>query len=105
MINHTNDLAFDTDVLQAEQPVLVDFWADWCGPCLQIAPVLEEISKEYGDRLQIMKLNIDENTIVADQFGVRGIPTLLLFKDGELIGTQVGAGTKTRLVEFLESHI
>lgn len=99
------DATFQTDVLEADLPVLVDYWAEWCGPCKMIAPVLETLAGEYADRLRIGKLNIDENPDTPSQFGVRGIPTLMLFKHGEAVATQVGALSKSQLTAFIDSHL
>ncbi len=104
-IQATTDATFEEDVLKATVPVLVDFWAEWCGPCKMIAPVLDEIARDYKDRLQIVKVNVDENNDTPAKFNIRGIPTLLLFKDGALAATKVGAANKSQLVEFLDSHI
>ena len=101
MPKNINDDSFDADVLNSETPVLVDFWAEWCGPCKQIAPALEEISGELGDKLTIAKLNIDENPSSPSKYGVRGIPTLILFKDGEVVATKVGALPKSKITEWL----
>jgi len=102
MAKNINDDSFDTEVLGSDTPVLVDFWAEWCGPCKQIAPALEEISEELGDKLIIAKLNIDENPSSPSKFGVRGIPTLILFKDGEVVATKVGALPKSKITEWLD---
>lgn len=104
-IKTISDDSFEADVLGADGPVLVDYWAEWCGPCKMIAPVLEEIASEYGDRLTVAKLNIDENPNTPPKYGIRGIPTLMLFKDGEVAGTKVGAVSKTQLSEFIDSSI
>jgi thioredoxin 1 len=87
------------------KPVLVDYWAEWCGPCKMIAPILDDVSKEYGERLQVTKMNVDENTQVPAKFGIRGIPTLMLFKDGQLAATKVGALSKAQLTAFLDQHL
>ncbi len=100
-----SDSSFESDVIKAETPVLVDFWAEWCGPCKQIGPALEEIAVEYADRLTIAKVNIDENPEIPTRFGVRGIPTLMLFKDGQVAATKVGAAAKGKLVEWIDSVI
>ncbi|MFI4938625.1 MAG: thioredoxin TrxA [Candidatus Berkiellales bacterium] len=101
----TTDDSFEKDVMGAELPVLVDFWAEWCGPCKMIAPVLDEIAQLYQGRLKVAKLNIDENSATPQKFGVRGIPTLMLFKNGELESTKVGAISKSQLTAFLDSHL
>jgi thioredoxin 1 len=105
LIQHTSDAAFDSDVLQADRPVLVDYWAEWCGPCKMIAPILDEVSKDYDGRLKIAKMNVDENRDTPAKFGIRGIPTLMLFKDGQLAATKVGALSKAQLTAFLDSHL
>ena len=105
LIKHTSDASFDTDVLKSDKPVLVDYWAEWCGPCKMIAPILDEVSKDYDGRLKIAKMNVDENRDVPAKFGIRGIPTLMLFKDGQLAGTLVGAHPKAKFTAFLDSHL
>lgn len=100
-----SDDSFDTEVLSASGPVLVDYWAEWCGPCKMIAPVLEELADDYDGQVTVAKLNIDENPDTPPKYGVRGIPTLMLFKGGEVAGTQVGAVSKTQLTEFIDQHI
>ena len=105
LIKHTSDASFDADVLKADKPVLVDYWAEWCGPCKMIAPILDEVSKDYDGRLQIAKMNVDENRDVPAKFGIRGIPTLMLFKDGQLAATKVGALSKAQLTSFLDTHL
>jgi len=102
---HVTDSEFNETVLQATGPVLVDYWAEWCGPCKMIAPVLDAIAEEYKGRLTVVKLNIDDNPQAPQHYGVRGIPTLMLFKDGDVEATKVGALTKSELVKFLESNI
>ena len=100
----TND-NFTAEVLQSEQPVLLDFWAPWCGPCKMIAPVLDEVAADFAGRLKVVKINIDENEQTPAQFGVRGIPTLMVFKNGENVATKVGALAKSQLVAFVEASI
>ena len=100
-----SDDSFEADVINAGEPVLVDFWAEWCGPCKQIGPSLEEIAVEMGDRVTVAKLNIDDNPMTPSKFGVRGIPTLILFKNGEVAATKVGAAPKSKLVEWLEASL
>ena len=100
-----SDASFDEDVVNASGPVLVDFWAEWCGPCKMIAPILSEVATEYEGKVTIGKLNIDENSATPPKFGIRGIPTLLLFKDGKVAATKVGALSKSQLVEFLDANI
>jgi len=104
-IVHVSDASFDEDVLKSTTPVLVDFWAEWCGPCKMIAPILEDIAAEYGDKIKIAKLNIDENSATPPQFGIRGIPTLILFKNGQAEATKVGALSKSQLAAFLDSSL
>ena len=102
-IVYLSDESFESDVLQSDQPVLVDYWAEWCGPCKMIAPILEEIADEYDGRLTVAKLNIDDNANTPPKYGIRGIPTLMLFKDGELAATKVGALPKSKLYEWVDS--
>jgi len=104
-IVNVTDASFEDDVLKAEVPVLVDYWAEWCGPCKMIAPVLEEIAKEFDGRLKVCKLNIDENNETPPKFGIRGIPTLMLFKGGNQEATKVGALSKSQLSAFIEAHL
>lgn len=104
-IVQVSDDSFENDVLSASGPVLVDYWAEWCGPCKQIAPVLDELADEYDGKLTIAKLNVDENPNIPPRYGIRGIPTLMLFKDGEVAGTKVGAVSKSQLAEFVDQHI
>jgi len=104
-ITHVSKETFDSDVINSERPVLVDYWAEWCGPCKMIAPILDEIAVEYGDRIRICKVNVDENQDTAARFAVRGIPTLMLFKNGEVEATKVGALSKSQLAAFLDSHL
>ena len=104
-IIHLTDGSFDTDVLKAEGPILVDFWAEWCGPCKMIAPILDEIADEFEGKLTITKLNIDQNPATAPKYGIRGIPTLLLFKNGNVEATKVGALSKGQLKDFLNANL
>jgi len=100
-----SDASFEADVVNASLPVLVDFWAEWCGPCKMIAPVLEEVAEEYSEKLTIAKMNVDENPETPQKFGVRGIPTLILFKNGNIESTKVGALTKSQLTAFLDENL
>jgi len=102
-VTHISDESFEADVLKSGTPVLVDYWAEWCGPCLQIGPVLEEIAAEMDGQVTIAKLNIDDNPLTPTKFGVRGIPTLMLFKDGQVAATKVGAVPKSKIVEWIQS--
>jgi thioredoxin 1 len=105
MSNPVTDESFETDVLKSEIPVIVDFWAEWCGPCHQIAPALEEIAKEMGGKVIVAKINIDENPNTPLKYGVRGIPTLMLFKGGQVAATKIGALPKSKLVQWVESSL
>jgi thioredoxin 1 len=104
-ITHVSDSDFENEVLQASIPVLVDYWAEWCGPCKMIAPILDEVSSTYRDKLQIAKMNVDENRDVPAKYGIRGIPTLMLFKDGQLAATKVGAMSKAQLTAFIDQQL
>lgn len=104
-IIHVTDENFEKEILKSELPVLVDYWAQWCGPCQTIAPILEEISKEYRAKLKIAKLNIDENPRIPTKYGIRGIPTLMIFKEGNVEATRVGALSKSQLAAFIDSNI
>ncbi|MCB1661110.1 MAG: thioredoxin TrxA [Pseudomonadales bacterium] len=104
-ISQISDSSFEQDVLQSDTPVLVDYWAEWCGPCKMVAPVLEEIAKEYSGRLKVCKLNIDENEATPPKYGIRGIPTLMLFKNGNVEATKVGALSKSQLAAFIDSNL
>ena len=104
-ISQISDSSFEQDVLQSDTPVFVDYWAEWCGPCKMVAPVLEEIAKEYSGRLKVCKLNIDENEATPPKYGIRGIPTLMLFKNGNVEATKVGALSKSQLAAFIDSNL
>jgi thioredoxin 1 len=105
LIKHISDASFDTDVLQSAQPVLVDYWAEWCGPCKMIAPILDEVATDYSGRLNIAKMNVDQNREVPAKFGIRGIPTLMIFKGGQLAATKVGALSKAQLTAFIDANL
>jgi thioredoxin 1 len=104
-IVHTNDSNFEADVLSSDKPALVDFWAEWCGPCKMIAPLLDEAASEYAGKMSVVKLNVDESPNVAQKFGIRSIPTLILFKDGAVQAQKLGAMSKSQLAEFLETNL
>ena len=105
LIKHVSDSSFEADVLQSSTPVLVDYWAEWCGPCKMIAPILDEVSATYEGKLQIAKMNVDDNREIPAKFGIRGIPTLMLFKDGTLAATKVGALSKAQLTAFIDQQL
>ena len=105
LIKHISDSSFEADVLKSGKPVLVDYWAEWCGPCKMIAPILDEVAKEYEGKLKIAKLNIDDNQATPPKYGIRGIPTLMLFKNGNVEATKVGAVSKSQLTAFIDSNI
>jgi thioredoxin 1 len=104
-IKHVTDASFSSDVLESQIPVLVDYWAEWCGPCKMIAPVLDESAESYAGKLDIAKINVDQNQSVAARYHVRGIPTLMLFKDGEVVATKIGAVSKAQLAAFIEANL
>ncbi|HRK79135.1 MULTISPECIES: thioredoxin TrxA [Thiobacillus] len=104
-VHYISDDSFEQEVLQAGVPVLVDYWADWCGPCKMISPILDEVAKEYSGKLKVCKLNIDENQATPPKFGIRGIPTLMIFKNGNVEATKVGALSKSQLTAFVDSNI
>ena len=105
LIKHLSDASFEADVHKASTPVLVDYWAEWCGPCKMIAPILDEVAGTYQGKLQIAKMNVDENREIPAKFGIRGIPTLMLFKDGQLAATKVGAMSKAQLTAFIDQQL
>ncbi|MBP8190707.1 MAG: hypothetical protein RLZZ369_1471 [Pseudomonadota bacterium] len=105
LIKHITDASFEADVLQSAQPVLVDYWAEWCGPCKMIAPILDEVAKDYSGRLNVAKMNVDQNRDVPAKFGIRGIPTLMIFKGGQLAATKVGALSKAQLTAFVDANL
>jgi len=105
LIKHVSDASFEADVLQPGSAVLVDYWAEWCGPCKMIAPILDEVAGTYQGKLQIAKMNVDENREIPAKFGIRGIPTLMLFKDGQLAATKVGAMSKSQLTAFIDQQL
>jgi thioredoxin 1 len=105
LIKHISDASFEADVLKSSTPVLVDYWAEWCGPCKSIAPILDEMAATMSGKLQIAKMNVDDNREIPAKFGIRGIPTLMLFKDGQLAATKVGALNKSQLAEFIGQHV
>jgi thioredoxin 1 len=104
-IVYATDASFESDVLKSEVPVLVDFWAEWCGPCRMLSPILDEVSKEYDGKVKIVKLNVDDSGVTSAMYGIRGIPALLLFKDGQVVGTKVGSIPKNQLTTFIDSNI
>ena len=105
LIVHVTDASFEEEVLKAQGPVLVDYWAEWCGPCKMIAPILDEVAREYDGKLKVAKLNIDQNEATPPKFGIRGIPALMIFKDGNVLATKVGALAKSQLAAFIDSNI
>ena len=105
LVKHITDATFEDEVLHSTQPILVDYWAEWCGPCKMIAPILDEVSVSYEGKLQVAKMNVDENREIPAKFGIRGIPTLMLFKDGKLAATKVGALSTAQLVAFIDEQL
>jgi len=105
LIKHVTDATFEADVLQSQTPILVDYWAEWCGPCKMIAPILDEVSSTYEGKLRVAKMNVDENRDIPAKFGIRGIPTLMLFKDGQLAATKVGAMSKAQMTAFIDQQL
>ncbi len=105
LIKHVSDVSFQADVLESKTPVLVDFWAEWCGPCKMIAPILDEVAGAYQGKVQVAKVNVDDNRDVPAKFGIRGIPTLIMFKDGQIAATKVGALTKAQLTAFIDQQL
>ena len=105
LIKHTTDATFEADVLKSGQPVLVDYWGEWCGPCKMIAPILDEVATSYEGKLQIAKMNVDDNRDIPAKYGIRGIPTLMIFKDGQLAATKVGAMSKSQLTAFIDQQL
>ncbi|MGN1055471.1 MAG: thioredoxin TrxA [Comamonas sp.] len=105
LIKHVTDASFESDVLQPGTTVLVDYWAEWCGPCKMIAPILDDVAKTYEGKITIAKMNVDENREIPAKFGIRGIPTLMIFKNGELVATKVGALAKPQLAAFIDQHV
>ena len=105
LIKHVTDANFETEVLGSKAPVLVDFWAKWCGPCIGMAPALDELAAAYGDKLQIVKLDVDENPMISGKFGIRAMPTLMFLKDGQVTSTVVGAKTKSQLAAFIDQQM
>jgi thioredoxin 1 len=104
-IKYVTDSSFETDVLKADAPVLVDYWAEWCGPCKAIAPILDEVARAYSGKLTVAKINVDENQSVPTKYSVKGIPTLMLFKNGAIVGTKIGALSKSQLTAFIDSNL
>lgn len=105
LIKHVSDSSFEADVLKSDKPVLVDFWAEWCGPCKAIAPALDELAGTYDGKLQVAKVNVDDNRTIPAKYGIRGIPTLMVFKDGQLLATKVGALSKAQLAQFIDQQL